>query len=326
MIMSLRRSSVLSTYLATIVAVVFLGSLAQAQTDGAIGLLFPVKQNSVCGGTCTPLSAPIMTVFDHEMQVAYECTTGEGGYGSVTAFTGETGTVKYSGFKNGAGKCKGLLFAYTNPDVSAFLKGYNYPELGVLYYDGHPAIDYSFPFGTPLYPAINGCVTYLAGAEGIPDGSRGHLLTIIPSPTKPAGGCQTLVNKTGYTVGYMHLASYYDPTSGQIFRCTSSDPKGTECNAGSDIVPCPGCAQQYEWVSTTRSIPIGYSGNFSSGLWGGVPAHLHFEVDQTVNSSPVAVDPYGWCGPQSDPYTALTGLTNVTLWSNFVLGCPAHDQ
>jgi hypothetical protein len=122
----------------------------------------------------------------------------------------------------------------------------------------------------------------------------------------------------------MHLASYYDSTSGQIMRCTSSDPKGTECNAGQDIVACPGCAQQNEWVSTKRPNPMGYTGNFSSGVWGGVPAHLHFEIDQTVASQPVAVDPYGWCGPQSDPYTALTGLTNVTLWSNFTLTCPAH--
>jgi len=317
------RQMISSLTLATAVFCFILSAfVAHGQTGSGVSLNFPVKQNSVCGGVCTPQSAPIMTVFDHEMQVAYECSSGVGGYGSVTAFTGESGTVKYSGFKNGAGKCKGLLFAYTNPDIPTFLQGYNYPGVGVLYYDGHPGIDYTFGFGTPLVPAINGCVTYLVGAEGIPDGSRGHVLAIIPSPTKPAGGCQSLVNKTGYTIVYMHLASYYDPTSGQIFRCTSSDPKGTECNAGQDIVSCPTCAQQNEWVSTTRRNPIGYTGNFASSLWGGVPAHLHFEVDETVGNFPVAVDPYGWCGPQSDPYTALTGLTNLTLWSNFTLACP----
>jgi hypothetical protein len=311
-------------FLGCLIALLAFGCPSQAQTDAAPSLQFPVKTNSLCGGTCTPQTAPIMTVFDHEMQVAYECTAGEGGYGSVTAFTGETGTVKYNGFKNGSGKCKGLLLAYTNPDISLFLQGYNYDGQNVLYYDGHPGIDYSFAFGTPLVPAVNGCVTYLVGAEGIPNPSNGHLLVIIPSPTKPAGGCQTLVNTSGYDVIYMHLASYYDPKSGQIFRCTSSDPKGTECNAGQDIVSCPTCAQQNEWVSTSRPSPIGYTGNFASALWGGVPAHLHVEVDNVSAKSPLAVDPYGWCGPQSDPYTALTGLTNVTLWSNFVLTCPSN--
>src|SRR5580693_10486161 len=164
-----RRALVHSTLcLAVAMAAIGLASLAQGQTVAddtesatkAISLVFPVKQNAVCGGPCTPLNAPIMTVFDHEMQVAYECTAGEGGYGSVTAFTAESGTVKYSGFKSGAGKCNGLLFAYTNPNIASFLKGYNYSGAGVLFYDGHPGIDYTFPFGTSLYAAINGCVTY----------------------------------------------------------------------------------------------------------------------------------------------------------------------
>lgn len=313
-----------AAYVALLLTAILGTALAHSQTPGTLSLTFPVKQNSVCGGTCSPLNAPIMTVFDHEMQVAYECTTGEGGYGSVTAFTGESGTVKYSGFKNGGGKCKGLLFAYTNPDIATFLEGYNYPEAGVLYYDGHPGIDYTFPFGTPIYPAISGCVTYLYSPEGIVDGARGNVLAIIPAPTRPAGGCQSVVNNSGYEVVYMHLSSYYDPTSGTVMRCTSSDPKGTECNAGEDIVACPMCAQQNQWVAATRTTPIGYTGNFASGVWGGVPAHLHFEVDNITGKTPLAVDPYGWCGPQADPYTAFTGLTNSTLWSNFVLTCPAQ--
>ena len=332
---SIRSVAYPTLYLAVIVAVMFVTSLTQAQAQPQAGsdeyepatkpisLVFPVKQNTLtCGGVCTPQNAQIITVFDHQMQVAYECTAGEGGYGGVAAFTGETAMVKYSGFKSGAGKCKGLLFAYTNPEITNFLQGYNYAGAGVLYYDGHPGIDFNFAFGTPLYPAINGCVTYQVGAEGIPTGGPGHVLAIVPVPTNPAGGCATVVNNTGYRVVYMHLSSYYDTTSGTILRCTSSDPKGTECNAGKDITSCPTCAQQNEWVSTKRASPIGYTGNFSSSLWGGVPAHLHFEVDEIVGTNPIAVDPYGWCGPQADPYTALTGLTNVTLWSNFTLACP----
>jgi hypothetical protein len=308
-----------------LVVVISVSAIAYGQEPSALSLKFPVKQNAVCGGVCTPANSPIMTVFDHQMQVAYECTTGAGGYGSVTAFTGEIGTVKYSGFKNGGGKCKGLLFAYTNPNISTFLSGYNYPGAGVLYYDGHPAIDYVFPFGTPLFPSINGCVTYLFSPEGIVDGARGNVLAIIPSPTKPAGGCQSLVNTSGYVVVYMHLASYYDATSGTVKRCTSSDPKGTECNAGQNIVACPACAQQNQWVSTSRTTPIGYTGNFASGVWGGVPAHLHYEVDNVTGKAPLAVDPYGWCGPGADPYTALTGLTNFTMWSGFTLSCPVGE-
>jgi hypothetical protein len=324
--MCLRRSLGCPTFLIAMIAVIFVASMASGQADSnaALSLVFPVRQNTVCGGICTPANAPIMTVFDHEMQVAYECTAGVGGYGSATAFTAESGTVKYPGFKSGAGKCNGLLFAYTNPNIATFLKGYNYAGAGVLFYDGHPGIDYIFPFGTALYAAVNGCVTYLDGAEGISLGSRGHVLAIVPVATPPKGGCATVVNKTGYRVVYMHLASYYDATSGQVMRCTSSDSKGTECNAGQDIVACPSCAQQNQWVSVQRSSPIGYTGNFSDNVWGGVPAHLHFEVDNVVGSSPIALDPYGWCGPQSDPYTALTGLTNVTLWSNFTLTCPAE--
>ncbi len=264
--MSLRRSSVLSTYLATIVAVVFLGSLAQAQTDGAIGLLFPVKQNSVCGGTCTPLSAPIMTVFDHEMQVAYECTTGEGGYGSVTAFTGETGTVKYSGFKNGAGKCKGLLFAYTNPDVSAFLKGYNYPELeSSTTMATRPSIT--------AFPLEHLCTPRLTGASRISPAQKASLmvpegtcLTIIPSPTKPAGGCQTLVNKTGYTVGYMHWLRITIPRAGR----SSAAP-----------VPIP---RALNAMLEAISFPVPDALNSTSGF----PPHVPFRSDTPEIFLPVS--------------------------------------
>jgi len=47
--------------------------LVSGQEPGLLSLNFPVKQNAVCGGVCTPANSPIMTVFDHQMQVAYEC-------------------------------------------------------------------------------------------------------------------------------------------------------------------------------------------------------------------------------------------------------------
>ena len=155
----------------------------------------------------------------------------------------------------------------------------------------------------------------------------GNVLAIIPEPTEPIGGCQNAVNTTGYDVIYMHLSSYYDVTTGEVMRCTSS--KTSDCNSGAKIVSCPKCAQQYEWVSKNRTNPIGYTGNFfviktAPQGWGGVGAHLHFEVDQALGTTPRGVDPYGWCGGASstDPYTRFTGLVNRNLWSAFVLTCP----
>jgi outer membrane protein assembly factor BamB len=291
----------------------------------ALSLRFPVKRDSQCGtGSCTPTNAPINTVFDHYMYNAYECKAGSGGYGSITAFTAESASVQYGG--KGYGAC-GKLYGYTNPNIPNFLKGYNYTgnkgDRSVLYYDSHPGIDYNFAFGKSLYPSLNGCVTYLQGAAGVPDPETGHILAIIPQPTQPEGGCKGAVNGLGYTVVYMHLSSYYDKSTQQVMRCT----KMSECSSGQGIVPCPTCAQQNEWVSTDRGNPIGYSGNFFVTTkhpdgWGGVGPHLHFEVDQVLGKQPRAVDPYGWCGPGTDPYATFTGLINNTLWNGFVLSCP----
>ena len=58
--------------------------------------------------------------------------------------------------------------------------------------------------------------------------------------------------------------------------------------------------------SVTRGQVIGISGDTGSS---GSP-HLHFEV--TKNDIPV--DPYGWEGSGTDPYTSLTGVVNENLW------------
>jgi hypothetical protein len=280
----------------------------------SLSLLFPVKKDQQCGdGVCTPTNAPITAVFDHYMAKAYECSAGVGGYGQMMAFTDQAAAVRYSG--KGYGACK-KLFGYTNPQIPQFLSGYNYTGGDVLWYDSHPGYDYDFLFGTQLYPALNGCMTYLQGAAGVQDPSTGHVLAIIPQPTRPKGGCEHAVNTSGYAVIYMHLASYYDKTTKQVMRCK----KMNECVSGK-IYPCPKCAQQYEWVSTNRADPIGYSGNYFNG-WGGVVRHLHIEVDQVLGKRPRGVDPYGWCGSEADPYTSFTGLTNSTLWSQFWLTCP----
>jgi len=52
---------------------------------------------------------------------------------------------------------------------------------------------------------------------------------------------------------------------------------------------------------------IGYSGDTgASGAY-----HLHFEVQKETSNGWVPVDPYGWMGSGTDPYTRAT---NITLW------------
>ena len=60
--------------------------------------------------------------------------------------------------------------------------------------------------------------------------------------------------------------------------------------------------------SVTRGQVIGISGDTGSG---GSP-HLRFEVKKNG----ISVDPYGWKGSGSDPYTGYTGVTNVDLWTS----------
>jgi hypothetical protein len=52
---------------------------------------------------------------------------------------------------------------------------------------------------------------------------------------------------------------------------------------------------------------IGYSGDTgASGAY-----HLHFEVQKLVDGNGIPVDPYGWTGNGTDPYTRAT---NIALW------------
>jgi uncharacterized repeat protein (TIGR03803 family) len=290
-----------------------------------MSLLFPVKEPGAA--PYTPQNAPITAVFDHNMAKPYDC--GGPGWGGVTAFTAQSASDPVTNLAFG---CRGTatpLYGYSNPSISSFLAGYNYQgPIDVLYYDGHPGYDYKFGSTTPLYPAINGCVDYGQDAAGV-TAANGHVLAIIPQSTRPLGGCHHGVYPSGYSIVYMHLSSYYDAGKKQVMRCTGFDQTTGACIKK---VPCPTCASQDDWVSTDRMNPIAYPGNFLVTIrhpdgWGGVPFHLHFEVDKITNKAIVPVDPYGWCGaPGTDPYTALTGQVNTTLWKQFVLTCPTLGQ
>jgi uncharacterized repeat protein (TIGR03803 family) len=297
-----------------------------------LSLLFPVKQPGALP-QYTLKNLPITSVFDHSMANAYEC--GGGGWGVVTAFTTESASSPVTDLAFGCGTTKTPLYGRSNPSIPSFLEGYNYQQpRSVLYYDGHPGYDYKFGSSTPLYPAISGCVTYSQPAAGV-TAAKGHVLAIIPQPSSPLGGCQNILKNPQYSIVYMHLSSYYDGQ--QVMRCSSFDQETGACLTSA---PCPTCAQQGEWVSTDRADPIGYPGNFlvtnaHPEGWGGVPFHLHFEVDKIIDGKPVPLDPYGWCGaPGTDPYTKLTmnvvpgGLVNTTLWdaSQFTLTCPTFGQ
>ena len=157
-----------------------------------------------------------------------------------------------------------------------------------LSYEGHPGFDYGFPFGTPVSPAIGGVVSYTDNGAG--KATSYNVLTL------------TSTDGSGYKVHYLHLSSYYDGATGKVMRVKTLD---VACSPA-EIEECPTCAQPGEVVSKDRVDPIGYVGNYS-GTWCGVRAHLHFEVSK----SDVPVDPYGWLGTGTDPYTRTV---NTTLW------------
>jgi len=292
-------------------------------------LLFPVNvpiNPSACGGTtCTPSTAQINTVFDHQMLNAYEeplkenkqgnCTPAStpDNWGTIVDFLGEMANVQFG--TKGYGSCF-ELFGYQNSAQTRFLDNVvKYNNGSVLYYDSHPGYDYNFGFGTEVYAAVSGCVSYTSPPAHVASSSTFHILTIIPSSSEPAGGCSSAPVPDGYLIYYLHLSSFLDSTTSSPQVVKALSPTGTP----SQIVPCPECIQPNMWVAANTF--LGYSGNFSV-IWGGVGSHLHFEVDLKSGSALTPVDPYGWnpLDPtQIDPYSiAHPGVSNIILWQNFV--------
>ena len=317
-------------------------------------LSFPVKQdntycNGAAGGQCTPTTARIAAVFDHEMRTAYETAYQKNkqgqcvlkpqkqippGYGTIIDFEDETpaGLLPMPGQFQGYGVC-GTLYGYTNATGAGYLGDLNYQgnPNSYLWYDSHPGYDYPFAYApqdnqlTGVYPAINGCVSYQVSAAGAPSGKY-HVLSITPMSTEPQGGvCPAGVSsETGFVVFYLHLASYLD--KGNPVYCLNPVNGTGKCK---EQVACSNCPAEGRWVSVNASQPIAYVGDFSNGIWGGVSPHLHFEVDYMPNPSatPIPIDPYGWCGPPgADPYTKLTGQVNTNLWGSVQYSCPSGPR
>lgn len=245
--------------------------------DGNFYLNFPVHGYNSS-------NAPISSIFDHSVEDAVKGDDDIWRNGTITAFTGDTG------YKNNQDNC-GNCFKYSEDSNQDFvLEGVNYEgteSCGPKYlcYEGHNGIDYKFVYGTPLYPAISGTVTYPD------DQSDYHGLMINSEDGK-------------YRVYYLHLSSWLDRTTGKIKRRNSD---GTEDE-------CTECAKEGEWVDINRTQPIGYVGDYQSG-WGGVGAHLHLGVHKKINNIYERVDPYGWEGSDTDPYEKAKGVKNVDLWS-----------
>ncbi len=215
----------------------------------------------------TPYTAPISSVFDHSMTASYTDNN------EVIAFTGDRG-VYPNNCNNPRYLVWGTHYGFKKSDCSQFqLQGFTYTGGGnsnYLFYDGHPGIDYADGFGTALYPALSGRVSYNDPSSGISNASNYHTLRVDPE------------DGSGYKVYYLHLSSWYDSATGKIMRRLSN---------GTEIV-CLECAKEGEWVNISRTQPIAYVGNYSNGRWRGVGDHLHFEF--TKNGTPI--DPYGYLG------------------------------
>lgn len=258
-----------------LIMILTVGILINQTTHGADGsfyLSFPISEYNSS-------SAPISSVFDHSMSSPYSKDD------IVIAYTGEKGNYQDYG-----GNCD----CYNQSNGQSFTINGNYRGArscgGTKYlcYDGHPGIDYVFDYGTGLYPAISGRVSYKDPSSGTSNASKYHTLRIDPE------------DGSNYKVYYLHLSSWLDTTSEKVMKRSSS---GIESE-------CTDCPKEGEWVDVNRTQPIGYVGNYQNG-WGGVSTHLHFDVEKNG----IPVDPYGWKGSGSDPYEEAMGVTNIDLWT-----------
>lgn len=315
----------------TIPVTLTVGAGPQAQ------LVFPVRTDQVfCSGTCTPFTANMAAIFDHDMQTAYESAqekdingncvpkqTIPAGWGKIIDFEGEQADQPdESSEPINTGVCK-TLHGYQNTAGNSFLTNLNYKgnPSTTLYYDAHPGYDYPFSYSTPaasiddltaVYPAVSGCVSYSLDAAGAP-ASNFHVMAIIPLSTPPKNGHCTapVVSETGYVVFYLHLSSYLKGNDPVV--CLSPNHGQSTCQKKMEV-KCPTCPKEGDWVSVDSPSPIAYVGNFANGIWGGVGPHLHLEIDRVNGTARTPLDPYGWWLAKPDPYSPFGDIVNTWLW------------
>lgn len=216
----------------------------------------------------TPSS--INSVLDHQMTTAYLPPDG-----TVTAYTGETGT----GTPRGQGcypKVGGGSFS-----VNGLYRGTNdgcQPAEG-LNYDGHPGYDYRASMNTPVKAAAGGNVvnvrnvvtgTYdICVPKGIPAGCS-------------AWGYVGIDHGNGYVTQYGHLSRTNNLAPGQHVN------EGDLIGWSGQTSPPPQVPPHlhFEVLKVNQGAPYGYS----------------------------FVDPYGWEGTGIDPLEQITGIKNVRLW------------
>lgn len=225
----------------------------------------------------TPDTARINTVFDHSMPQQY-CPDD-----IVVAYTGEEGRREFgaSTFSQdfGCGPLHGFKnHDGTNFDVNGHYSGGGEPQF--LFYDGHPGYDYRTK--DPDQDPIRGRIEAFAAAPGVvacislrkADGADIDREENTSNCTEGrTSGEIKIDHQNGYFTIYLHLSS-------------------ANVHAGDTVV---------------RGQKIGVTGETGAP---GAP-HLHFEVRRNIGGILVPVDPYGWEGAASDPYTRAT---NVNLW------------
>lgn len=234
----------------------------------------------------TPYTATINSVFDHSQLSPYDASDNV-----VTAYTGDKGKfVKKDPVQDCKSKVLSKNYGFKNEDGGSFNINDHYSGGGdtcptdtkcdptcstFLFYDGHPGYDYRASGGINCPSKDTGTEVY-AVADGYI-----HYPNKIPGLSNAEKYRTLELDPDGmpeYKIYYLHLS--------------------THPNEKNEIIS--------EGVHVNRGEMIG-----RTGCGGGVPPHLHFEVQKNG----IPVDPYGWEGgticPDCDPYSLET---NVLLW------------
>ena len=307
---------------AVVNGVVYVGSWDYKVYAFSIGFLsFPLANGD-------PYGAKISSVFDHDVK-ADKQTKAPSFYGwnsKARAFTGEEGVLNC-----GHPPCsepvgtKGLV-GYKNTKDQPFLvtghytggSGCNHgPCSHFLFYTGHSGFDYPQTFRTQIIATADGLLFIPSDDPVIPpDQKLGESVSKFD--------ILALDHGNGFASWFLHVgceAGTID-NKGNVVCKKTQDFRGIDASGkvicSHDQLVTTGCPVK-------RGDVVGLVGN--KGLLKKTSvSHLHFEVrtglTENKNGLPtcvvakcIPVDPYGWTGTESDPYSQfLGGEQNVKLW------------